>query len=149
MIKEMNIYIGRFRCNMKYSNENEKKVLEEISSEVNKDFNKLLISFGRIDEKMLLFFMLLNLQREIFLISNSESKEDFFETFKCVSMFINQGANIENQLIVGLICKKNELREIMKKNKNLTKNNNNNLIQDFDNFFNNTIRKIKSITDVI
>ena len=65
---KLEVYIGKFKTSMTYSNDNEKEVLEEITSEANKEFNKLLISCGRLDERMLMFFMLLNLQKEIWRI---------------------------------------------------------------------------------
>ena len=111
MANKIDVYIGKFKTSIKYSSENEKKALEEISQEINKDFNKLLISFGRIDEKMLMFFMLLNLQKNIFEKTNSNKKDDLLAIFKEVSIFVNQGTVIENNLILGLIFKKNELKK--------------------------------------
>ena len=48
---KLEVYIGKFKTSMTYSNDNEKEVLEEITSEANKEFNKLLISCGRLDER--------------------------------------------------------------------------------------------------
>ena len=39
MANKIDVYIGKFKTSIKYSSENEKKALEEISQEINKDFN--------------------------------------------------------------------------------------------------------------
>ncbi len=106
------LYIGRFKTSMQCTDENEKKILEEITAEANKEFNKLLISFGRLDEKMLLFFMLLSLQMQI--ESANGKKENFTKTFSSVLTFIKPTVNIEKQLIFGIVYKKNELRKVLK-----------------------------------
>lgn len=147
MANKIDVYIGKFKTSIKYSSENEKKALEEISQEINKDFNKLLISFGRIDEKMLMFFMLLNLQKNIFEKTNSNKKDDLLAIFKEVSIFVNQGTVIENNLILGLIFKKNELKKAVAKSKVVDEKEE--FINSFNIFFENILEKTLSIGDVI
>ena len=147
MANKIDIYIGKFKTSIKYSSENEKKALEEISQEINKDFNKLLISFGRIDEKMLMFFMLLNLQKNIFEKTNSNKKDDLLAIFKEVSIFVNQGTVIENNLILGLIFKKNELKKAVAKSNVIDEKEE--FINSFNIFFENILEKTLSIGDVI
>lgn len=141
---KLEVYIGKFKTSMTYSNDNEKEVLEEITSEANKEFNKLLISCGRLDERMLMFFMILNLQKEI--STTLGKKEDFLEIFKSVSMFVIQTTNIESQLILGIIYKKNELRKILKAGNKV--NNEESFVEKFNNFVEETIGKIKNITEI-
>lgn len=147
MANKIDVYIGKFKTSIKYSSENEKKALEEISQEINKDFNKLLISFGRIDEKMLMFFMLLNLQKNIFEKTNSNKKDDLLAIFKEVSIFVNQGTVIENNLILGLIFKKNELKKAVAKSNVIDEKEE--FINSFNIFFENILEKTLSIGDVI
>ena len=141
---KLEVYIGKFKTSMTYSNDNEKEVLEEITSEANKEFNKLLISCGRLDERMLMFFMILNLQKEI--STTLGKNEDFLEIFKSVSMFVIQTTNIESQLILGIIYKKNELRKILKAGNKV--NNEESFVEKFNNFVEETIGKIKNITEI-
>ena len=141
---KLEVYIGKFKTSMTYSNDNEKEVLEEITSEANKEFNKLLISCGRLDERMLMFFMILNLQKEI--STTLGKKENFLEIFKSVSMFVIQTTNIESQLILGIIYKKNELRKILKAGNKV--NNEESFAEKFNNFVEETIGKIKNITEI-
>ena len=141
---KLEVYIGKFKTSMTYSNDNEKEVLEEITSEANKEFNKLLISCGRLDERMLMFFMILNLQKEI--STTLGKKENFLEIFKSVSMFVIQTTNIESQLILGIIYKKNELRKILKAGNKV--NNEESFVEKFNNFVEETIGKIKNITEI-
>ena len=141
---KLEVYIGKFKTSMTYSNDNEKEVLEEITSEANKEFNKLLISCGRLDERMLMFFMILNLQKEI--STTLGKKENFLEIFKSVSMFVIQTTNIESQLILGIIYKKNELRKILKAGNKV--NNEESFVEKFNNFVEETIGKIKIITEI-
>lgn len=147
MVSRIDIYIGRFKASIKYSSENEKKTLEGISQEINTDFNKLLISFGRVDERMLMFFMLLDLQKKIFEKMGSSDKDDLFAIFKEVSIFVNQGNAIENNLILGLIFKKNELKKVTVKSNIVSEKED--FINNFNVFFKNILEKTLGITDIL
>lgn len=139
------LYIGRVKAVMQCVDENEKKLIEEITAEANKEFNKLLISFGRLDERMLLFFMLLNLQIQITNVIGK--KVDFIEIFSNVLNFVKPSTNIERQLLFGIIYKKNELRKIIKSGKK-SENSEINIMENFNKFVEATINKIKNITEI-
>lgn len=139
------LYIGRVRASMRCVDENEKKILEELTAEANKEFNKLLISFGRLDERMLLFFMLLNLQMQI--TKTVGKNTDFIEVFSNVLNFIKPSTNIERQLLFGIIYKKNELRKILKSGKKF-ENSEANIVENFNKFVETTMGKIKNLMEI-
>lgn len=139
------LYIGRVRASMQCVDENEKRILEEITAEANKEFNKLLISFGRLDERMLLFFMLLNLQMQITKATGKNA--DLLEIFSNVLNFVKPSTNIERQLLFGIIYKKNELRKILKSGKKF-ENSEANIVENFNKFVETTISKIKNLMEI-
>ena len=61
-------------------------------------------------------------------------------------MFVIQTTNIESQLILGIIYKKNELRKILKAGNKV--NNEESFVEKFNNFVEETIGKIKNITEI-
>lgn len=150
MPQKINICIGSIKTELNYSNDSEKEILDNCSRELNTEFNNLLLEFGRINDIILLFFLLFRTQQNIFEISNEDY--DFFSILKEISCFLNEKGNIENQLIIGNIVKRNVLKKLKNTgntNKKINKVEEQTIINIIDNFVNLTVNKIKKIDKII
>lgn len=150
MPQKINICIGSIKTELNYSNDSEKEILDNCSKELNTEFNNLLLEFGRINDIILLFFLLFKTQQSIFEISNEDY--DFFSILKEISCFLNEKGNIENQLIIGNIVKRNVFKKL--KNTGITNKKNNKIEEQtilniLDNFINITTNKIKKVNKII
>lgn len=150
MTDKTTVYIGKCKIDLNYSSESEKELLETFSRELNTDLNNLLLDFGRLNDSILLFFLLFRTQKEIFDLSGDEYN---FETIlKEVSCFLNEKSNLDNQLILGNIVKKNILKKLKKEKskesnpiapKILPKQEVIGLIETFNNLVINKIKKLE------
>ncbi len=116
-IFETEVCVGSIRCKLRYTTKEELDFIEETFKELNEKFNKLLISCGRVDEKLLLFTFLLEIQYEITVLQGCVKDFSFSDTLKEIKNFIGQQQRLEEQIMVGILIKKNELTNLQRVSK--------------------------------
>ena len=74
-MKQVELSIGTNTAFVDYNDENEKENLISASKELNKEYNKLVINLGRIDETILLVFLLIKTELKLNKVNNRNSDE--------------------------------------------------------------------------
>lgn len=156
--KKCIIYFGNKYININYDIDEEKELIEQFAKKFNKEYNNLLLQYGRVNSRLVLFFLLLKTQVEI--TEYQTGRIDLDYAMKQISKFICDKSgketqtqvevdqnDIEGQLIIGNLLKDDELNNKIKataKNKPQTFNEKD--IQDFtDNIFNLIKDKFKKL----
>ena len=156
--KKCIIYFGNKYININYDIDEEKELIEQFAKKFNKEYNNLLLQYGRVNSRLVLFFLLLKTQVEI--TEYQTGRIDLDYAMKQISKFICDKSgketqtqvevdqnDIEGQLIIGNLLKDDELNNKIKAttiNKPQTFNEKD--IQDFtDNIFNLIKDKFKKL----
>lgn len=156
--KKCIIYFGNKYININYDTDKQKELIEQFAKKFNKEYNNLLLQYGRVNSRLVLFFLLLKTQVEI--TEYQTGRIDLDYAMKQISKFICDKSgketqtqvevdqnDIEGQLIIGNLLKDDELNNKIKataKNKPQTFNEKD--IQDFtDNIFNLIKDKFKKL----
>ena len=156
--KKCIIYFGNKYININYDIDEEKELIEQFAKKFNKEYNNLLLQYGRVNSRLVLFFLLLKTQVEI--TEYQTGRIDLDYAMKQISKFICDKSgketqtqvevdqnDIEGQLIIGNLLKDDELNNKIKatiKNKPQTFNEKD--VQNLtDNIFNLIKEKFKKI----
>lgn len=150
MINELDVSIGITKAKIPYNNEEEKLLIEKITKELNIEYNKIIAECNRIDEKILLFYLLFKTQAKFFQFKNID---DYFHgIFISLHTFLNEkNKNSQNEILVVLnIYKKIELN---RKNINIPDNNfsgfDEQVIKDFILNLQNDVKSLEEGVDLI
>ncbi len=158
----MEISIGSVKTKVNYNSENEKTLFENISKELNKEYNKITVNLNcNIDETILLSFLLFETGIKLSNLMDEKMEENMFLFIKSISKYIQQnkisvntgyGEKIneiektKEKLIVANIIKKIELNG---KNQKSTENQKNEYLLLIDNFAENIKSDIKNLENKI
>lgn len=155
--KKCIIYFGNKYININYDTDKEKELIEQFAKKFNMEYNNLLLQYGRVNSRLVLFFLLLKTQVEI--TEYQTGRIDLDYAMKQISNFICDKSgketltqvevdqnNIEGQLAIGNLLKDDELNKIKTTIKNKPQTFNEKDIQDFaDNIFNLIKDKFKKL----
>lgn len=155
--KKCIIYFGNKYININYNTDEEKELIEQFAKKFNVEYNNLLLQYGRVNPRLVLFFLLLKTQVEI--TEYQTGRIDLDYAMKQISKFICDKSgketltqvevdqnNIEGQLAIGNLLKDDELNKIKATTKNKPQTFNEKDIQDFtDNIFNLIKDKFKKL----
>ncbi len=158
----MEISIGSVKTKVNYNSENEKTLFENISKELNKEYNKITVNLNcNIDETILLSFLLFETGIKLNNLMDEKMEENMFLFIKSISKYIQQnkisvntgyGEKIneiektKEKLIVANIIKKIELNG---KNQKGAENQKNEYLLLIDNFAENIKSDIKNLENKI
>ena len=161
-MQQMEISIGSVKTKVNYNSENEKTLFENISKELNKEYNKITVNLNcNIDETILLSFLLFETGIKLSNLMDEKMEENMFLFIKSISKYIQQnkisvntgyGEKIneiektKEKLIVANIIKKIELNG---KNQKSTENQKNEYLLLIDNFAENIKSDIKNLENKI
>lgn len=161
-MQQMEISIGSVKTKVNYNSENEKTLFENISKELNKEYNKITVNLNcNIDETILLSFLLFETGIKLNNLMDEKMEENMFLFIKSISKYIQQnkisvntgyGEKIneiektKEKLIVANIIKKIELNG---KNQKGAENQKNEYLLLIDNFAENIKSDIKNLENKI
>ena len=155
--KKCMIYFGNKYININYDTDKEKELIEQFAKKFNIEYNNLLLQYGRVNSRLVLFFLLLKTQVEI--TEYQTGRIDLDYAMEQISNFIRDKSgketrtqvevdqnDIEGQLAIGNLLKDDELNKIKVTVKNKPQTFNEKDIQDFtDNIFNSIKDKFKKL----
>lgn len=155
--KKCMIYFGNKYINVNYDTDKEKELIEQFAKKFNIEYNNLLLQYGRVNSRLVLFFLLLKTQVEI--TEYQTGRIDLDHAMEQISDFIRDKSgketrtqvevdqnDIEGQLAIGNLLKDDELNKIKATTKNKPQTFNEKDIQDFtDNIFNSIKDKFKKL----
>ena len=155
--KKCIIYFGNKYININYDTDKQKELIEQFAKKFNKEYNNLLLQYGRVNSRLVLFFLLLKTQVEI--TEYQTGRIDLDYAMKQISKFICDKSgketqtqvevdqnDIEGQLTIGNLLKDDELNKIKTIAKNKPQTFNEKDFQDFtDNVFNLIKDKFKKL----
>ena len=138
---EMDVSVSITKAKIQYNSEAEKERLQKAMKDLTRESNNIVVKYGKLDEKILLFFLLVKTQAK--LIGNKNNIEElFFAVLDDIYQFISdKNENINEVLVLLNIYKQAELNN--KKNKNELEDDNKNVIEDFVNQIKKQIETIK------
>lgn len=138
---EMDVSVSITKARIQYNSEAEKERLQKAMKDLTRESNNIVVKYGKLDEKILLFFLLVKTQAK--LIGNKNNIEElFFAVLDGIYQFISdKNENINEVLVLLNIYKQAELNN--KKNKNELEDDNKNVIEDFVNQIKKQIETIK------
>ena len=106
-MKQIELSIGTNTAFVDYNDENEKENLISASKELNKEYNKLVINLGRIDETILLVFLLIKTELKLNKVNNRNSDELLDNLLRSISKWIRtDNEKIKEFLVLINIIKK-------------------------------------------
>ncbi|MDR2778406.1 MAG: hypothetical protein LBB13_02795 [Rickettsiales bacterium] len=113
-MQKIELSIGTNRALVEYQNESEKELLQKTAKELNIEYNKLTINFGRIDENILLFFLLMKIEIKLQKVSYFNVDEAMLGIFRSISRYVQErnGEKIKEALMVVSLVRKMELNRI-------------------------------------
>ncbi len=107
-MKQIELSIGTNTAFVDYNDESEKENLISASKELNKEYNKLVISLGRIDETILLVFLLIKTELKLNKISGKNSDEVLDNILRSISKWVRT----DNEKIKEFLVLINIIRKI-------------------------------------
>lgn len=107
-MKQIELSIGTNTAFVDYNDESEKEDLISASKELNKEYNKLVISLGRIDETILLVFLLIKTELKLNKISGKNSDEVLDNILRSISKWVRT----DNEKIKEFLVLINIIRKI-------------------------------------
>lgn len=107
-MKQIELSIGTNTAFVDYNDESEKENLISASKELNKEYNKLVISLGRIDETILLVFLLIKTELKLNKVSGKNSDEVLDNILRSISKWIRT----DNEKIKEFLVLINIIRKI-------------------------------------
>ncbi len=141
-MQKIELSIGTNTAFVNYNDEKEKENLILVSKELNKEYNKLVINIGRVDETILLIFLLIKTESKINKINYKNSDEVFDNVLKSIGKWINS----ENEKIKEFLVLINIIRKIELERKTLLDSNDEDLVIKYLNNFTQDIKaKIETI----
>ena len=141
-MQKIELSIGTNTAFVNYNDEKEKENLILVSKELNKEYNKLVINIGRVDETILLIFLLIKTESKINKINYKNSDEVFDNVLKSIGKWINS----ENEKIKVFLVLINIIRKIELERKTLLDSNDEDLVIKYLNNFTQDIKaKIETI----
>ena len=141
-MQKIELSIGTNTAFVNYNDEKEKENLILASKELNKEYNKLVINIGRVDETILLIFLLIKTESKINKINYKNSDEVFDNVLKSIGKWINS----ENEKIKEFLVLINIIRKIELERKTLLDSNDEDLVIKYLNNFTQDIKaKIETI----
>lgn len=109
-MQKIELSIGTNTAFVNYNDEKEKENLILVSKELNKEYNKLVINIGRVDETILLIFLLIKTESKINKINYKNSDEVFDNVLKSIGKWINsENEKIKEFLVLINIIRKRDL----------------------------------------
>jgi hypothetical protein len=113
-MQKIELSIGTNRAFVEYQSESEKELLQKTARELNTEYNRLIITCGKIDENILLFFLLMKIEIKLQKIVYYNVDEILPGIFKHISKYIQErnGEKIKEALMVISIIRKVELNKI-------------------------------------
>ena len=109
-MKQIELIIGTNTAFVDYNDEDEKENLISASKELNKEYNKLVINLGRIDETILLVFLLIKTELKLNKISSKNSDDILDNILRSISKWIRtDNEKIREFLVLINIIKKIKL----------------------------------------
>lgn len=141
-MQKIELSIGTNTAFVNYNDEKEKENLILVSKELNKEYNKLVINIGRVDETILLIFLLIKTESKINKINYKNSDEVFDNVLKSIGKWINS----ENEKIKEFLVLINIIRKIDLERKTLLDSNDEDAVIKYLNNFTQDIKaKIETI----
>ena len=141
-MQKIELSIGTNTAFVNYNDEKEKENLILVSKELNKEYNKLVINIGRVDETILLIFLLIKTESKINKINYKNSDEVFDNVLKSIGKWINS----ENKKIKEFLVLINIIRKIDLERKTLLDSNDEDAVIKYLNNFTQDIKaKIETI----
>lgn len=115
---QLEISIGTNKSFISYNSETEKESFILVSRELNKEYNKLLIDCGKIDETILLFFLLIKTEIKLRKIDYKKSDDLLLLVLRSISKYIQDKdtAKTKESLVVINMIRKIELEKKIKSN---------------------------------
>lgn len=115
---QLEISIGTNKSFISYNSEIEKESFVLVSRELNKEYNKLLIDCGKIDETILLFFLLIKTEIKLRKIDYKKSDDLLLLVLRSISKYIQDKdtAKTKESLVVINMIRKIELEKKIKSN---------------------------------
>ena len=155
--KKCIIYFGNKYININYDTDKQRELIEQFAKKFNKEYNNLLLQYGRVNSRLVLFFLLLKTQVEI--TEYQTGRIDLDYAMKQISDFIRDKSgketqtqvevdqnDIEGQLTIGNFLKDDELNKIKATAKNKPQTFNEKDVQNLtDNIFNLIKDKFKKL----
>lgn len=141
-MQKIELSIGTNTAFVNYNDEKEKENLILVSKELNKEYNKLVINIGRVDETILLIFLLIKTESKINKINYKNSDEVFDNVLKSIGKWINS----ENEKIKEFLVLINIIRKIDLERKTLLDSNDEDIVIKY---LNNFIQDIKAKIETI
>ena len=141
-MQKIELSIGTNTAFVNYNDEKETENLILVSKELNKEYNKLVINIGRVDETILLIFLLIKTESKINKINYKNSDEVFDNVLKSIGKWINS----ENEKIKEFLVLINIIRKIELERKTLLDSNDEDLVIKYLNNFTQDMKaKIETI----
>ncbi len=141
-MQQIELSIGTNTAFVNYNDENEKENLISASKELNKEYNKLIINLGRIDETVLLVFLLIKTESKLNKINHKNSDEILDNILKSISKWISS----DNKKIKDFLVLKKNKKKIELDNKLILDNQEE---DEFIKYLNNFIKDIKGKIETI
>lgn len=141
-MQQIELSIGTNTAFVNYNDENEKENLISASKELNKEYNKLIINLGRIDETVLLVFLLIKTELKLNKINHKNSDEILDNILKSISKWISS----DNKKIKDFLVLINIIKKIELDNKLILDNQEE---DEFTKYLNNFIKDIKGKIETI
>lgn len=115
---QLEISIGTNKSFISYNSETEKESFVSVSRELNKEYNKLLIDCGKIDETILLFFLLIKTEIKLRKIDYKKSDDLLLLVLRSISKYIQDKDTIKTKesLVVINMIRKIELEKKINSN---------------------------------
>ncbi|MDR2077367.1 MAG: hypothetical protein LBP39_00165 [Rickettsiales bacterium] len=116
-MQSIELSIGTNRAFIEYHSELEKELFQKTARELNIEYNKLTINCGKIDENILLFFLLMKIEIKLQKISYHNVDDMLPAVFKSIGKYVQEknGEKIKEALMVIGIIKKMELNKMSDK----------------------------------
>lgn len=110
---QLEISIGTNKSFINYNSEAEKESFVLVSRELNKEYNRLLIDCGKIDETILLFFLLIKTEIKLRKIDYKKSDDLLFLILRSISKYIQDKdiAKTKESLVVINMIRRIELEK--------------------------------------
>ena len=141
-MQKIELSIGTNTAFVNYNDEKEKENLILVSKELNKEYNKLVINIGRVDETILLIFLLIKTESKINKINYKNSDEVFDNVLKSIGKWINS----ENEKIKEFLVLINIIRKRDLERKTLLDSNDEDIVIKY---LNNFIQILDSYNDIL
>lgn len=141
-MKQIELSIGTNTAFVDYNDESEKENLISASKELNKEYNKLVINLGRIDEIILLVFLLIKTELKLSKVSNQNSDDVLDNLLRSISKWVRT----DNEKIKEFLVLINIIKRIKLDAKPIQDNSEENeLIEKINNFITDIRGKIEAI----